>query len=208
MQCHPLSLNQTRDCTCSKYMMMQSVAPILALLAVAGVTASPATQHVAVDVKRALDSRLANVHVSAAGFQGRELTITYGTCDDETQHQAHHTVGRSPGEGDSRLVWLLPDSITSGGCLSAWDSRQILVGRSQTLSVEKSHRQWTKRDVIPMSNASGIDAEGPWFDGVTLLKNKEIGAVDVKAAKAKKIGILGAGMAGKSYLRRVLAPMC
>lgn len=38
-----------------------------------------------------------------------------------------------------------------------------------------------------MTNASGIDAEGPWFDGVELLKNKEIGAVSVKEAKARSM---------------------
>lgn len=65
-----------------------------------------------------------------------------------------------------------------------------------------------------MTNASGIDAEGPWFDGVEVLKEKEIGPVSVKQAKAKsmfyvgptcehnadrlyaEIAIVGAGMAG------------
>jgi hypothetical protein len=36
-----------------------------------------------------------------------------------------------------------------------------------------------------MSNESGIDAEGPWFKGVELLQNKELGVVDVKKAKSK-----------------------
>jgi len=47
-----------------------------------------------------------------------------------------------------------------------------------------------------MDNSSGIDAEGPWFDGVALLNASEISAVDVKAAKSKEIAIVGAGMAG------------
>ncbi len=35
-----------------------------------------------------------------------------------------------------------------------------------------------------MSKASGIDAQGPWFDGVELLKEKEIGSVSVGQAKS------------------------
>lgn len=52
-----------------------------------------------------------------------------------------------------------------------------------------------------MDNSTGVDALGPWFDGVALLKNREPGAVDVKAAKAKEVAIVGAGMSGlMSYL--------
>ena len=36
-----------------------------------------------------------------------------------------------------------------------------------------------------MTNASGIDAQGPWFDGVEMLKEQEISAVNVKDAKLK-----------------------
>ncbi len=38
-----------------------------------------------------------------------------------------------------------------------------------------------------MSNESGIDAQGPWFDGVEVLKEMEIGSVSVKEAKAKSM---------------------
>lgn len=38
-----------------------------------------------------------------------------------------------------------------------------------------------------MGNVSGIDAQGPWFDGVEVLKEKEIGAVNVAEAKAKSM---------------------
>lgn len=47
-----------------------------------------------------------------------------------------------------------------------------------------------------MTNASGIDAHGPWFDGVALLEQKEPSAVDVAAAKSKEVAIVGAGMGG------------
>ncbi|KAK4183994.1 L-amino-acid oxidase [Podospora australis] len=52
-----------------------------------------------------------------------------------------------------------------------------------------------------MTNATGIDTLGPWFEGVHLLKDKQPGAVDVQAAKSKEIAIVGAGMSGlMSYL--------
>jgi len=38
---------------------------------------------------------------------------------------------------------------------------------------------------IAMNNASGIDAEGPWFDGVSLLKGKKLSTVNVEQAKSK-----------------------
>lgn len=47
-----------------------------------------------------------------------------------------------------------------------------------------------------MTNASGIDPLGPWFDGVELLSQKEPSVVDVDAAKSKEIAIVGAGMSG------------
>jgi hypothetical protein len=52
-----------------------------------------------------------------------------------------------------------------------------------------------------MDHSTGIDVLGPWFDGVALLDNRQPGPVDVKAAKAKEIAIVGAGMSGlMSYL--------
>jgi hypothetical protein len=50
--------------------------------------------------------------------------------------------------------------------------------------------------------ANSKDAEGPWFDGVQYLKDKEPDSVFVASAKSKKIGILGGGMSG---LMRVLS---
>ncbi|KAK5132230.1 hypothetical protein LTR08_009290 [Meristemomyces frigidus] len=41
-----------------------------------------------------------------------------------------------------------------------------------------------------------MDAEGPWFDGVVYLKEKEPDEVFVASAKSKTIGILGGGMSG------------
>lgn len=47
-----------------------------------------------------------------------------------------------------------------------------------------------------MTDANGFDVLGPWFEGVEFLKDKQPGAVDVKAAKSKQIAIVGAGMSG------------
>jgi len=44
--------------------------------------------------------------------------------------------------------------------------------------------------------ADVADAEGPWFDGVQYLKQKEPDAAFVSQAKSKTIGILGGGMSG------------
>lgn len=41
-----------------------------------------------------------------------------------------------------------------------------------------------------------MDAEGPWFDGVAYLQEKEPDEVFVAAAKSKTVGILGGGMSG------------
>ncbi|KAL8790941.1 MAG: hypothetical protein Q9213_000366 [Squamulea squamosa] len=43
-----------------------------------------------------------------------------------------------------------------------------------------------------MSNASGIDAEGPWFDGVEALRGREMDPVNAAQAKAKHVAIVGA----------------
>jgi monoamine oxidase len=47
-----------------------------------------------------------------------------------------------------------------------------------------------------MTNATGIDAWGPWFDGVELLKGANLSSVEVKEAKSKNVAIVGAGMSG------------
>lgn len=47
-----------------------------------------------------------------------------------------------------------------------------------------------------MNNSTGINVWGPWFDGVALLEKNPDRHVDVAAAKAKEIAIVGAGMSG------------
>ena len=151
-------------------------------------------------VKIPLDSRSANVHIYRASNFVHPFTVSYGGCQSlSSQHETHHILSTVPNQDSDRLVWILPDDIPTDGCLSAWSAQHELVGRSEPLQVHKYSKPWmrkrhlhqgsrsSKRASIPMTNASGIDAEGPWFDGVELLKNKEIGSVSVKEAKAKSM---------------------
>ena len=151
-------------------------------------------------VKIPLDSQSANVHIARALDAAYPFTVSYGGCHSSTsEREAHHVVSTVTDRDSDRLVWILPDDIPTNGCLSAWSAQHTLVGRSEPLNVDKNSRLWirkreldqgtklSKRAGIPMTNASGIDAQGPWFDGVELLKEKEIGAVSVKEAKAKSV---------------------
>lgn len=151
-------------------------------------------------VKIPLDSQSANVHISGVDNSAYPYTVSYGGCHSSTsQHEAHHTISTVIEQDSDRLVWILPEDIPQNGCLSAWSVQHELVGRSEPLKINKYSRPWmkkreldqgnrlSKRASIPMTNASGIDAQGPWFDGVEVLKEKEIGTVSVKEAKAKSM---------------------
>jgi hypothetical protein len=155
------------------------------------------------EIKRTLDSGLANIHVTYRAPIRSEIIFTYGSCEAQKSGEAHHLIARTTDRGHDRLVWLIPADAASGGCLSAWGQHQNLLGRSESLSLVPSLRTTRRRlrkrqeDVdIKMDNSSGIDAEGPWFDGVAALTGKELAAVDAAAAKSKEIAIVGAGMAG------------
>lgn len=90
---------------------------------------------------------------------------------------------------------------SDGSLLGRSEPQQLASRRSRKRGVEETHKRamLKKRDspsAIAMTNATGIDAWGPWFDGVELLQSKNLGAVDVFTAKNKKIGIIGGGMSG------------
>ncbi|KAI1610558.1 L-amino acid oxidase [Exophiala viscosa] len=178
---------------------MAGRAIITALLCSSAVAVSlPVSLH----VRRAVDSGLANIHVSYDEPVHAEVVFTYGSCQAKSPGEAHHLVGRAKDCNHDRLLWKVPDYAPTGQCLSVWDSKQSLIGRSAPIAITPNGRT-TRRCLkkrqdfaIPMDNSSGIDAEGPWFDGVALLKNKEISAVNAQEAKAKEIAIVGAGMAG------------
>lgn len=180
----------------------------VALLGLLGTFATARSDNLPVklEVKAALNSRSANVHLLDADRSAYPFTVTYGGCHSTGQHEAHHTLSTVHEQGTDRLVWILPEDVNRSGCLSAWSASHELVGRSEQLTVNKDSRQWKKkreldqatrlrkRESIPMTNASGIDAEGPWFDGVEMLKQKEIGAVSVKQAKAKSMFYFGSAL--------------
>jgi hypothetical protein len=166
------------------------------------IAAASVSLPVSLDVKRVVDSGLANIHVSFDQPVKSEVTYTYGPCTARRLGEAHHLVGKAQACDHDRLLWKVPETAPSKYCLSAWDG-QVLIGRSAPISIAPSaktqRRRLKKRQAdlsVAMDNSSHIDAEGPWFDGVALLKDKEISAVNVKEAKAKEIAIVGAGMAG------------
>ncbi|KAL8856124.1 MAG: hypothetical protein Q9178_007249 [Gyalolechia marmorata] len=188
---------------------MSSAKVLLALVLVVTTRAIVATDFpVQLDIQGPLNSRSANIHLSRSHKSIYPFTVTYGACDSLGDQDEVNHISRVEHDGISRLVWLLPDNISSRGCLSAWSSAHELLGRSQELVIDKNSRQWlkkrhlekgtrlSKRASIPMTGASGIDAEGPWFDGVEALREREDNAVDAAQAKAKKVAIVGAGMAG------------
>jgi len=151
------------------------------------------------ETRSSLTSRLANIHLSYDVVVEGPVSFTYGSCTAAAEHEAHHVIGTGDASSE-RMVWILPESTWSGGCISAWDGVGRLVGRSepQYLDIRSRKRSVEKRGPysVPMSNASGIDAWGAWFDGVELLKSKNISSVDAKVAKSKHVAIVGAGMSG------------
>lgn len=151
------------------------------------------------EVRVALDSRSANIHFSQPHQSVYPFTVTYGACYSlNGRNEAYHSISEVHDRGTDRLIWVLPDDISPRGCLSAWSPNAELVGRSEPLKVNKNSKQWTKkrhldrgtrlnkRASIPMTSGSGIDANGPWFDGVEVLKQAEINTVDAAEAKAKR----------------------
>lgn len=168
-----------------------AVSHVLGLfLLAATVSASPAPQQIRIRVPSTVDSALSNVHVDYLQDIKDLHTFTYEPCDASNGSGPvifTATEANATDYGNQRFVWVISEDDHPGGCISAWkNGSNELLGRSDPIEFAGSHPN-VKRDgaSIAMTNASGIDAEGPWFDGVKLLKNKEIGAVDVKAAKSK-----------------------
>ncbi|KAK5676325.1 hypothetical protein LTS10_011137 [Elasticomyces elasticus] len=144
-----------------------------------------------------------NVHIQYQGPLDGELSLHYGSCDVVQAANCHHALGRThvgshplakrhqahPSQRPTRFVWLPPNDAPSDGCLHAF-SGPTLVGRSAPVTVKKrKERRW-------VAAADIMDAEGPWFDGVEYLKEKEPEVVFVASTKNKTIGILGGGMSG------------
>lgn len=170
--------------------------PFLAALASQVAPISASQLPVKLETRSELGSRLANVHISFNGPVDGVVTYTFGQCDNRRLSEAHHTVGQGTQTKESRLVWILPDDLKFDGCISAWDQRGSLVGRSEPQLLSRRKLKRRGANSIAMTSSTGIDAWGPWFDGVELLKDKEISAFDANDAKSKDVAIVGAGMSG------------
>lgn len=175
--------------------MSKSSLALLATQALSAVAVA-STLPVKLETRSELTSRLANIHVSFDIHLDDTVTYTYGSCDSARHHDAHHVIGQSTDSEDLRLVWIHPEDITSHGCISAWDSLGSLVGRSEPQRVQRRNLKKRGPYSVQMTNETGIDTWGPWFDGVELLQSKNLSSVDVDAAKSKEIAIVGAGMSG------------
>ncbi|KAI9172171.1 l-amino-acid oxidase [Paramyrothecium foliicola] len=156
------------------------------------------------ETRSELTSHLANVHVSRQRSVDGAVSFTYGSCQAQSRDASHHTIGEYDKFLGSRIVWVIPRGTQSDGCISAWDEGGVLVGRSEPQKLHRVKRralQKRSKCSIPMTNATGIDPIGPWFDGVELLSQKQPSPVHVEAAKSKEIAIVGAGMSSlMSYL--------
>ncbi|KAF5007855.1 hypothetical protein FDECE_5770 [Fusarium decemcellulare] len=156
--------------------MRQSIANIA--LSVGGALAS--SLPVRLETRGTPTSHLTNIYVTFEKAAEGALSFTYGLCESESRHEAHHTIAVTESTSISRLVWVIPTDSHDNGCISAWTSENVLIGRNSIL----------------MTDANGIDTLGPWFDGVEHLTQTGVSAVDAEAAKEKEIAIVGAGMSG------------
>lgn len=143
-----------------------------------------------------------NIHLAEYAVDGH-LSIHYGQCDLKKSNEAHHAIGSThvgqhrlakrhldwENHRPTRFVWLPPKNISSGGCLHAFSDEE-LIGTSEPVKVKR--RKLRKRKTF----ADVADPEGPWFDGVKYLQQKEPDSTFVAQAKSKSIGIIGGGMSG------------
>ncbi|KAI5288111.1 hypothetical protein KEM54_005463 [Ascosphaera aggregata] len=164
-------------------------------LASGGLHAAPPAGAIHLETRAGIDSHIANIHLTYLRPVEKEHIFTYGPCSSLHRRDAHHHIMETKSKRPDRMVWIIPEDAVSGGCMSVWSSESDeLLGRSTPIQMTK--RRMRKRVDIPMTNASGIDAQGPWFDGVAALKKIGISSVDAKRARGKKVAIVGAGMAG------------
>lgn len=159
------------------------------------------------------------ITVEAGGMQNIQVTyqqpinghfeIHYGDCGLSRRGATYHRIGSTHvgnhplakrhldwhGSRPKRFVWLPARDLPDGGCLHAFIDNE-LAGTSDPVRIVRRKR---RRNA---AFADVADPEGPWFDGVKYLQQKEPDSVFVSQAKNKTIGIIGGGMAGlmTSYL--------
>ncbi len=115
----------------------------LPFLLFGGAAAASVGLPVQLETRSSVTSRLANVHVSVARSIEGPITVAYGPCSSSSVQDAHHVLGQSAGSvsDSTRLVWVVPEDTESGGCLSAWDSAGMLVGRSEPQTVQNNKKR-------------------------------------------------------------------
>ena len=188
--------------------MVRQISLLLPFILAAVSSSSPAPLPLIIETRHALSaSSPANIHLyprsdSTSYSEDSELKVTFGPCDSTSPHDFthQHIAFTSCGEaysGDNRLIWIVSEDAPSGGCLSAWEtSSGRLLARSTALHVDNNLRRRRLGKRITMGPENGIDPNGPWFDGVELLKSTGLTSVQVTKAKSKRIGIVGGGIAG------------
>ena len=116
------------------------------------------------EVKAALDSTLANIHLSETAPSVYPYTVAYGSC---ASLDPHHTISTAHDSSTDRLLWTLPEDIFTDGLLFRLFTTAEIIERSESLTINKSSLQQIrkrerdrlgKRSSIPMTIASGIDA--------------------------------------------------
>lgn len=114
----------------------------LTFLLLGGAAAASVNLPVQLETRSAVTSRLANVHLSITRSIEGPITVVYGPCTSSSVRDAHHILGQSGGgaSDSTRLVWVVPEHTGSGGCLSAWDSAGMLVGRSEPQTVQNNQK--------------------------------------------------------------------
>ena len=139
----------------------------LPFLLLGGAAAASVGLPVQLETRSAVNSRLANVHLSSARAVDGPITVAYGDCSSSTVQDTHHLVGKAEVDASNakRLVWILPEETETGGCLSAWDSAGTLVGRSEPQLVHNIHKRNAEKRACKCED-SGLSNTG--FQGLTL----------------------------------------
>lgn len=104
-----------------------------------------ATHPIQLETRGELTSRLQNVHLSFDKPVDGLVTYTYGSCSSRSKNDAKQTIGTSEGEGISRLVWVIPEEYSDGGCISAWNEHDKLVGQSKQQEMKELKRKDIRR---------------------------------------------------------------
>lgn len=141
------------------------------------------------EVKRDVDSSIANIYLYYLHDIDVAHYFTYGPCHSSNSIDKSQPViaRQEPWDLAKRLVWVIPEYAKPGGCASAWtEETDVLLGKSNPVKIKQKPRKQKRADgSIPMTKADGINVEGAWFDGVSLLEAKGSYGINETAVKQK-----------------------